>query len=72
MMLPDADHAYVDRSKVVEYLLSLNHPDGRGKAAFFMRFGFRADQWEQLAEALRLIGASYPVVGIVESGYGTR
>jgi hypothetical protein len=44
MMLPDRDRAHVDRSKITEYLLSLSHPDGRTKAAFFMRFGFRVER----------------------------
>jgi tripartite-type tricarboxylate transporter receptor subunit TctC len=42
-----------DRSKITGYLLSLSHPDDRTKAAFFMRFGFSAERWEELAEAPR-------------------
>ena len=40
MMLPDADRARVERTKLTDYLLSLSHPDGRSKAQFFMSFGF--------------------------------
>jgi hypothetical protein len=64
MMLPDKDRAQVDRSKIIDYLLSLSHPDGGGKAAFFMLFGFRIEQWEVLAEALQLLGCSNPVTGV--------
>jgi hypothetical protein len=71
-MLPDAERARVDRSKIVDYLLSLSHPDGSSKAAFFMRFGFRAEEWETLASALKEVGASNPVTARVESPQGTR
>ena len=72
MILPNASEARVDREKVVEYLLSLSHPDGRDKAAFFMRFGFRIEEWKTFADALREIGISNPVTGEVESVYGRR
>jgi hypothetical protein len=72
MMLPAAAEARVDREKVVEYLLSLSHPDGRGKAAFFMRFGFSIEEWKILAESLLEIGISNPVTGEVESMHGRR
>ena len=72
MMLPDRDRAHVDRSKITEYLLSLSHPDGHTKAAFFMRLGFRVERWEELADALRLVGISNPVVASAQSPHGVR
>jgi hypothetical protein len=51
MMLPEGDRAQVDRAKITDYLLSLSHPDGRGKAAFFMLFGFRIEQLRNPAMA---------------------
>ncbi len=72
MMLPDGERAYVDRAKITDYLLSSTHPDGRGKAAFFMSFGFKSEQWELLGEALRAVGVSNPVTKVVESAHGTR
>ncbi len=71
-MLPDADRARVDRAKVVDYLLSRTHPDGRSKAEFFTRFGFRVEEWQVLADALKAIGISNPVAGVVQSSHGTR
>jgi hypothetical protein len=50
--LPNAEMAYVEERKITEYLLALRHPDGHDKAVFFMRFGFRPENWERLAEAL--------------------
>jgi uncharacterized protein DUF6883 len=72
MKLPNPDRLRVDREKVVAYLLSPRHPHGRGKADFFVRFGFRVEEWELLIEALRTHGASQQVVKTVESPYGTR
>ena len=72
MKVPHADHLLVDREKVTQYLLSPTHPDGSAKANFFSRFGFRLEEWQGFAEALRKQGASYPVVKTVESSYGTR
>ena len=71
-MLPDADRARVDHGKVVDYLLSRTHPDGRSKAEFFARFGFRVEDWQALADALKRVGISNPVAGVVQSLHGTR
>jgi hypothetical protein len=71
-MLPDSSVARVDRTKVVDYLLSSSHPDGRAKAAFFTRCGFKVEEWEVLAQALQNVGMSHPVKGVVESAYGKR
>ena len=71
-MLPNREHARVDPSKIINYLLSQSHPDGRTKAEFFTRFGLRAERWQQLAEALRAVGTTNPVVAVVESLHGVR
>lgn len=70
--LPNANKAIVDREKITQYLLSESHPDGRAKAAFFIKFGFTVEQWNVLAESLRKHGMSYPVSKIVKSEYGVR
>ena len=70
--LPNAFKARVDREKIIEYLLSKSHPDGRAKAAFFTEHGFTVEQWEILAESLRMHGRTNPVVKIVKSDYGVR
>jgi len=72
MRLPNADRLQVDREKITDYLLCASHPDGQAKAEFFTRFGFRPEQWEVFAEALRKHGGSYSIVKKVESPYGTR
>ena len=72
MKLPHAERLRVDREKIIGYLLSAVHPEGGGKAEFFARFGFRIEDWEVLAAALRNHGLRHPVVKTVESSYGTR
>src|SRR5690606_17631540 len=42
------------------------------KALFFEKCGFRRAEWEVLVEALRTIGASNPVVRVVQSLHGSR
>ena len=71
MKLPYAGKARVERKKIVEYLLSFSHPDGKSKAEFFSKFGFHVDDWRVLASALKH-GRENLVSGSAESPYGTR
>ena len=71
-LLPNADRVRVDREQVIEYLLCESHPDGRAKAAFFIKLGFAVNKWEVLAEMLKKHGMTHPVVKTVRSEYGIR
>ena len=70
MNLPFAHRLRIDQSKIVGYLLS--HSSGQGKAAFFLGFGFRPENWVALADALTAQAQGNPVVAQVDSLYGTR
>jgi len=72
MKLPEYASAMVPESKIVDYLLSFSHPDGRGKALFFSRFGFAVAQWQVLADALRQHAAAHSVVTVDQTAFGTR
>jgi hypothetical protein len=72
MIIPNADNLMIEESKIRDYLLNVLHPDGSGKAAFFMRFGFNMENWEKLAQALRKHALTYDVKSNVESQYGIR
>ena len=72
MKSPYAQQARVESTKVLDYLLSGSHPDGRSKAEFFMRFGFRIEEWQEFAAALKSHAATNEVTRIVETAYGTR
>ncbi len=52
MNLPNAHHAFVEPTKVREYLLSPSHPIGRFKANVFIALGYDVDHWEQLRDDL--------------------
>jgi hypothetical protein len=72
MKLPLAEYAFVDQSKIVDYLLSTTHPDGQTKARFFIGLGFDPNHWQKLAAALREVGTSNEVSASVQSAYGIR
>jgi hypothetical protein len=72
MRLPNTENAEIPRAKIVDYLLSLSHPDGRGKAIFFMGFGFSLEAWETLGSALREHAVRNDVTKVEPTPFGTR
>ncbi len=52
-VLPNAEHANIERSKLEDYLLSFSHLVGRFKARFFAGLGFSANRWSVLEQAFR-------------------
>ena len=72
MKLPNADKSIVEREKILDYLLNSAHRHGASKAQFFKMFGFRAEKWEQLAQALRIHGKTHEVKRTRETGFGPR
>lgn len=52
MKIPNLDSALVRESKITDYLLSLDHPVGKFKAAYFQAFGFSRDHWTIFRDAL--------------------
>jgi hypothetical protein len=72
MKLPNLQLAQVRREKIVNYLLSSTHPDGRGKCFFFMHFGFRPETWEQLADALIQHASDHDVTSQEQTIWGIR
>lgn len=72
MKLPAAEHALIEREKIVAYLLNTNHRYGISKARFFLSFGFRVEAWEFFAAALREHGRRHQVTLVKETGFGPR
>ncbi len=72
MILPHIEAASIPRSKIVEYLLSPFHKDGKGKAVFFKRFGFTAELWQILSEALIKHACENEVVKEETTHFGKR
>ncbi|MDA0838589.1 MAG: hypothetical protein O2857_12475, partial [Planctomycetota bacterium] len=72
MKLPNPHKLVVEREKIVDYLLNPTHRYGESKARFFSRFGFRVEEWEQLADAFREHGRSHESAQTRESDFGLR
>jgi len=70
--LPHIEALIVEREKIVDYLLNPGHRYGASKARFFIGFGFRVQEWEAFAQALREHGLSYDVKRAKETGFGPR
>ena len=71
MFLPNPDRAVVDAAKVRHYLLSLEHPVGRFKAAAFGTVGYHGHQWSVLQADL-LAAASLEATPIATSLFGQK
>jgi hypothetical protein len=70
--LPNVERAEITEEKITGYLLSVTHRDGRHKAAFFMSYGFAAQNWEVLAKALRQHAAENKLAKTEQTPFGTR
>ena len=51
---------------------ALEHQEGAAKAAFFLRFGFTATDWQTFADALISHARVCPVTKLSESRFGTK
>ena len=83
MNLP-AEAAVIEPAKLRDYLLSLDHPDGRAKARYLALLGYTRERWEQLARDLRQQilplearptgesrwGVKYEILGMLEGPNG--
>ena len=72
MKLPNVDQVVVPRAKIVDYLLSETHPVGRHKAMFFLRFGFKPDDWQEMAAALKQHALKHDIAREEPSPFGRR
>ena len=72
MKLPNLEAAVVPEEKIIGYLLSATHRDGRHKAAFFLSFGFAAGAPETLRAALLNHAAEHEVSKAESTPFGTR
>jgi hypothetical protein len=72
MKLPNPELAKVEREKITGYLLNPVHRYGASKARFFGAFGFRIDEWEVFATALREHGQRNEVTRTTDTPFGPR
>lgn len=72
MKLPHLDTANIPSEKITDYLLDVTHDQGRGKAIFFLHFGFSVAEWKKLADALLVHANEHDVVKEEATVFGTR
>lgn len=70
--LPESDHLIVEQTKVVGYLLALDHPEGGAKAKYFLKRGFTHESWEAMAEALKQHGRTQSITETSETRFGRK
>lgn len=70
--LPRPKTLLVEEKKIRDYLLNIHHKDGAAKANFFLARGFKPEDWEDFAEALRQHGRERSVTGVEENDFGTK
>ncbi|MBL9130973.1 MAG: hypothetical protein JNG86_07230 [Verrucomicrobiaceae bacterium] len=71
-MLPQPDRLMVEQSKVTDYLLNRDHPEGGSKAKFFLNRGFTPLLWQEMAESLRQHGRTQPVTETTATRFGKK
>lgn len=72
MQLPAAERAFIDPTKVRDYLLSAEHPIGRFKAAVFRSAGYAREEWEQLHKDLLVLAQTGGVSLGGTTWFGTK
>lgn len=72
MRLPNLAQAWVEERKIACYLLNVAHPEGGGKAKYFLARGFLSERWRDFESALLAHADANPVTTVRPSdkGYG--
>ena len=70
--IPNIDAAIIDEAKIKDYLLNLNHSDGRGKAIFFASKGFTVNNSQDFRGMLILHASNNPVSKVQQTEWGTK
>jgi hypothetical protein len=70
--LPHLDRAVVPEGKIVDYLLSARHSGGRAKARFLEGYGFRAQHWRVLRDAVIAHAEANDITASRQTRFGTR
>lgn len=72
MKLPNREKAYIPAAKLLDYLLSLTHAEGKAKAKFLRGFGYDESNVTLLEQGLLSIARSEDVTDMVASPHGTK
>lgn len=66
------ENAYIEESKILDYLLSTEHPVGAGKARFFLSVGYTRSDWTRLRDDLLAIAREGEIAAVNSSSYGVK
>ena len=72
MKLPNAEHAIITPEKLRDYLLNLDHADGKSKAKLLHSMGYVAEQWKQLEQDFREQVLTEDASETEQNDYGTQ
>ena len=72
MILPFVENAFIDSKKLIYYLLSNDHPDGRFKAKFFNQLGFSIQNSHEFQEAILIHANRNSIVCTQETQFGVK
>lgn len=64
--------AEIDDRKILDYLLSTDHPIGADKAAFFTSIGYSREDWTRLRDDLMLMCEQGEVVAEEQTPFGIK
>ena len=64
--------AEVSEAKILNYLLSEDHPVGGAKAVFFRSLGYSREEWTKLRDELVEAAQRGEVTSEVETAFGTK
>lgn len=68
----DWREAVVTEEKILDYLLSVDHPTGGDKAAFSLGVGYTRTQWTRLRDDLRRLASAGTVVAEKRTDFGIK
>lgn len=72
MQLPNRTNAFIQPSKLTEYLLLETHPTGGAKAKFFRWLGFNETNLELFENELLSVARTSPVQEVIETVHGSK
>lgn len=70
--LPGAEHAFIDREKLTDYLLSTEHPTGAEKARVFAAMGYHLRTVEAFERRLLEAARTHRVAAVLSAAHGTK
>jgi len=70
--LPNVENAIIEDRKLLDYLLSETHEDGKHKARAFLSMGFTRENFAILAAAVRILAASGETAEVEATEHGRR